>query len=63
MIHMSLIQQHTQIMVDIFCNINSNIESMHDSHVQKLLQVLEFFHTWENEFESTKDKNRHLITR
>ena len=58
-----LLLEHTQVIVDIFCNINSKIESMHDSHIQTLVQVLEFFHTWENESVSTKDKNRHLITR
>ena len=58
-----LLLEHTQVMIDIFCNINSKIESMHDSHKEKLVQVLEFFHTWEKESVSTKDKNRHLITR
>ena len=58
-----LLLEHTQVLVDIFCNINSKIESLEDSHVQKLLTVFEFSHTWENEFVTPKEKSRHLIIR
>ena len=58
-----LLLEHTQVLADIFCNINSKIDSLEDSCTQKLLTVLEFFHTWENEFVTSKERSRHLITR
>ena len=42
--------EHTAIYVDIFCNSNSKLESMNDTRIQKLLKILDFFHTWEQEF-------------
>ena len=58
-----LLLEHTSILVDIFSNIHWKIESLEDARIQKLLQVLNFFHMWENEFECSKETNRHLITR
>ena len=55
--------RHTAILVDIFLNTNSVITSEYDSRIGQVSKVLEFFHTWERQFESSKDKARHLITR
>ena len=53
-----LLLEHTSILVDIFANIHWKIETLQDARIQKLLQVLNFFHTWENEFECSKEKSR-----
>ena len=55
--------KHTSILVDIFCNVSHTIENMYDSRIAKLLQVSEFFHSWEKEYESSKDLGKFLITR
>ena len=55
--------QQTCILVEIFDNNSSKIESEHYGHIQELLKVLNFFHKWEEQFDNPKDKERHLITR
>ena len=55
--------RHTAILVDIFLNTNSLITSEYDSRIGQVSKVLEFFHSWERQFESSKEKARHLITR
>ena len=55
--------ENTSVYVDIFSNINSKLESMSDTRIQKLLKVLDFFHSWENQFATQKEQGQHLISR
>ena len=54
--------QNTFIFVDIFSNNCSKVTSVYDPRTQKLLGVLDFFHSWESEFGTPRDKGKHLIT-
>ena len=60
----SLIQllEHTSQFVTFFSNTKIKIVNVKDPQISNLLQILEFFHTWEEEFSSSKDKMKHLIT-
>ena len=55
--------ENTSVYVDIFSNSNSKLESISDTRIQKLLKVLDFFHSWENHFATQKEQARHLISR
>ena len=55
--------ENTSVYVDIFCNSNSKLELMSDTRIQKLLKVLDFFHSWENQFATQKEEARHFISR
>ena len=57
--------KQTSILVEIFSNNKSKVDSMDDVRIMKILQVLKFFHEWEKSFEhlSFKDKSKYLITR
>ena len=59
---LALLQQ-TSVHVEIFSNNNAHLTSVYDPCIQKLLQVLDFSHIWENEFNLPKEKARHLISR
>ena len=36
---------------------------MSDTRIHKLLKVLDFFHSWENQFATQKEQGQHLISR
>ena len=55
--------RHTSILIDIFLNTNSLVTTEYDSRITQVANVLDFFHSWESEFEDPKQKSRHLITR
>ena len=54
---------NTAVIVNIFSNIHSPIDSLSDGRVAKILKVIEFFTQWENQFQETKEKERHLMTK
>ena len=39
------------------------IQSVNDGRIQKLLDVLKFFHNWEDSFKEPKEIAKHLISR
>ena len=53
--------EHTSIMIDIFSNITTKVESMHDVRIHKLLSILDFFQKWESEYSDSKQQSRYLI--
>ena len=55
--------ENTSVYVDIFSNSNLKISSIYDHHIQKLLDILAFFHTWEDEYSDPKEKAKHLMSR
>lgn len=55
--------EQTSVLVDIFLNTHSKIESEYDHRIEKVLKVLHFFHEWENEYVDVKLQRFHLITR
>ena len=48
--------ENTSVFVDIFCNNNSQVESLDDPRIGKLLNILSFFHEWEQEFETPQQR-------
>lgn len=54
--------EHTSVLVDIFSNVNTKIENVHDSRIAQILKVLDFFHDWEEEHTNAKNKGRSLIS-
>ena len=54
--------QRTSYMVSFFCNTKNKISNTCDLQVSNLLDILHFFHDWENQFSTTKEKSKHLIT-
>ena len=57
-----ILLEQMAVLVDIFCNDHTKIDNIYDIHIQKLLSVVEFFHEWEQEFSSSKDIAKHLLT-
>ena len=57
-----LLLEQMAVLVDIFCNGHVKIDNIYDIHIQKLLSVVEFFQEWEQEFSSSKDIAKHLLT-
>ena len=55
--------ENTAAYVDIFSNANSMVHSVNDPRIQKLLDVLTFFHNWEDSFKDPKEIDKHLISR
>ena len=55
--------EHTSNLIEIFSTVTSTTESTSDSHIHKLLSILDFFHTWENQFPDKKDQGKRLITK
>ena len=53
----------TSALVNFFSNTKLRITSLQDSNICQLLQCLDFFHKWESQHESPKEKMKHLITR
>ena len=53
----------TSKLVDFFSNMKIKISTVKDGSVSELLDCLSFFHKWEDQHESGKDKIKHLITR
>ena len=51
--------EQTTIFVEIFSNNCSKVHIVYDQHIQKLLGVLDFFHSWESEFVTPQDKAKH----
>ena len=57
-----LLLEQMAVLVDIFCNDHAKIDNIYDIHIQKILSVVEFFQEWEQEFSSSKDITKHLLT-
>ena len=55
--------QVTSSLVQFFCNTHLKLSNVSEQPVQQLLTHLNFFHEWENEFTSPKEKMKHLITK
>ena len=53
----------TSSLVTFFSNTKLKISSTTDAQISVLLQNLNFFHKWESEYTSPKDKVKHLITK
>ena len=53
----------TSSMVQFFSNTHLKVAHTSEAAVVNLLKCLDFFHKWELEYESTKDKMKHLITK
>ena len=53
----------TSYLITFFHNTTKKIFSVSDPCVTKLVEVLNFFHTWEQQYTCTKDQAKHLITR
>lgn len=54
--------QNTSYMVSFFSNTKQKISNDKDPQITNLLHVLHFFHSWEQQYSSSKDKAKHLIT-
>ena len=54
--------QVTSSLVQFFCSTTLKLSNISEEPVQQLLTNLKFFHEWENEFSTPKDKMKHLIT-
>ena len=55
--------ENTSVLIDIFSNRNTCVDSVADPRIAKLLQVLDFFVKWESQFDDPKEKNKHLMSR
>ena len=53
----------TSFLVTFFMNTTKKIFSVSDPSIDKLVEILQFFHNWENEYTNSKDQMKHLITR
>ena len=53
----------TSSLVTFFSNSKLKISSTTDAHISNLMTNLAFFHNWEKEYDSPKDKLKHLITK
>ena len=58
-----LLLEHTSFLVTFFSNCNQKISTPNDLRIKELMSTLQFFHTWEDQFESPKEKVKHLITK
>lgn len=58
-----LLLENTSVLVDIFSDTHCKIENIYDRKIGQIHQVLQFFHSWEDEYSTPKDKAKHLITR
>ena len=47
--------EHTSVLIRIFCEDHRPIESLADSRIRELLDVLNFFLNWEKQFSDPKD--------
>ena len=54
--------ENTTVYIDIFSNANSMVHSVNDPRIQKLLDVLTFFHNWEDSCRDPKEISKHLIS-
>lgn len=52
----------TSELVDIFLNIHSTVANVYDAKIGRIVKVLEFFHSWEGQFNNPKEKRKHLLT-
>ena len=55
--------EHTSFLVKFFNNCHNKISSSSDSRITGLLETLNFFHVWEEQFSLPKLKHKHLITK
>ena len=53
----------TSSIVDFFCNTHMRLSNFSEAPVTNFLKCLDFFHDWEKEFSSPKEKIKHLITK
>ena len=58
-----LLLEHTSFLVTFFSHCNQKISTPNDLRIKELMSTLHFFHTWEEQFESPKEKVKHLITK
>ena len=54
--------QRTSYLVSFFSNTKNKICNTSDIQISNLFDILEFFHEWESQFSTTKEKAKHLIT-
>ena len=57
-----LLLEQTSRFIEIFSLVNSKIENVHDSRVCVLLNILHFFHSWEDQFSDSKLQRKHFLT-
>ena len=53
----------TSSLVNFFCSTHLKLANISEQPVQQLMKDLTFFHDWEKEFGSPKEKVKHLITK
>ena len=53
----------TASIIEIFDNIHCPVESFTDERVKKIIHAIEFFRSWENQFTTSKDKDKYLMSR
>ena len=53
----------TSSLVNFFCSTHLKLANISEQPVQQLMKDLTFFHNWEKEFTSPKEKLKHLITK
>ena len=53
----------TSYLVTFFMNTTKKVHSVSDPSINKLVEILQFFHLWEQQYLNSKDQMKHLITR
>lgn len=55
--------EQTAVLVEIFTDTSKRIESLYDTIVQQVTNVLDFFHQWETQYISGTEVRKHLMSR
>ena len=55
--------EHTSFLVSFFMDTKSKLTTVGDPKVSRLFETLRFFHSWEDQYLTTKDQTKYLITR
>ena len=55
--------RNTAVLIDIFNNAHSPVENLRDIRINQLSNVLDFFISWEKEFEGHEKKDKFLMTK
>ena len=53
----------TSYLVTFFMNTTKKIHSVSDPSINKLIEILHFFHNWEKQYTNYKEQMKHLITK